>query len=37
MQAGHAIYGGYKREASPTSPGGVAYADALDAAQTVLR
>ena len=37
MQAGHAIYGGYKAESSFDAPRGVAYADALRAAEAALR
>jgi tRNA (cmo5U34)-methyltransferase len=33
LQAGHAIYGGYKKEAGP---GGVSFADALQAAERAL-
>lgn len=36
MQAGHAIYGGYKAEGSFDAPPGAAYADALTAAVTAL-
>lgn len=37
MQAGHAVYGGYKTESDFNGPRGAAYADALAAAQAALR
>ena len=37
MQAGHAVYGGYKADGDFDGPRGLAYADALAAAQAALR
>lgn len=37
MQAGHAVYGGYKADGDFDGPRGAAYADALAAAETALR